>query len=66
MNEHDPNEEWKQQETVIAVEGDTTGEWEYFTYPNWDDAMAAVEDARDKGKAAVIYSGATLPVPPKF
>ncbi len=66
MNEHDPNEEWKQQETVIAVEGDDMVDWKYVTYPNWDEAMAAVEDARDKGKAAVIYSGAKHSVPPKF
>lgn len=63
MNKHDPNEEWKQQETVIAVEGNQPGKWNYITYPNWVEAIAAVEAARGQGKAAVIYSGATPPTP---
>jgi hypothetical protein len=59
MNEREPTEEWKQEETVIAVEGDQPGEWVYNTYPDWDEAIAAVEAARRQGKAAVIYSGAS-------
>ncbi len=57
---------WKQQETVIAVQGDKPGEWEYSTYPNWDEAMVAVEEARRQGKAAVIYDGASPPLPPEL
>lgn len=60
-----PSEEWKQQETVIAVEGDSPGDWIYSTYPNWDEAIAAVEAARCQGKAAVIYTGASPPVSPE-
>ncbi|OWY67113.1 hypothetical protein B7486_33195 [cyanobacterium TDX16] len=64
MNVNDPSEDWKQQETVIAVEGDSPGDWTYSTYPNWDEAMAAVEAAR-QAKAAVIYAGASPPTPPE-
>ncbi|MEQ9358515.1 MAG: hypothetical protein RIG63_19385 [Coleofasciculus chthonoplastes F3-SA18-01] len=59
MNDSDRSNEWKQQKTVIAIEGDNPGEWNYSTYPNWDEAMEAVKVARRQGKAAVIYSGAS-------
>lgn len=65
MNTNTPSEDWKQQETAIAVEGDSPGDWIYSTYPNWDEAMAAVEAARRQGKAAVIYAGASPPTPPE-
>lgn len=66
MNDSDRSDDWKQQETVIAIEGENLGEWNYSTYPNWDEAMEAVNVARRQGKAAVIYSGATPPVPPEL
>lgn len=64
MNANDPSEDWKRQETVIAVEGDNPGDWRYSTYPNWNEAIAQVEAARCQGKAAVIYTGGSPPVPP--
>lgn len=66
MNTNYTGEDWKQQDTVIAIEGDIPGDWLYSTYPNWDEAIAAVEAARSQGKAAVIYSGASPPVPPEL
>jgi hypothetical protein len=66
MNDSDRSDDWKQQETIIAIEGNNPGEWHYTTYPNWDEAMEAVKVARRQGKAAVIYSGATPPVPPEL
>ncbi len=42
FNYSDRSDDWKQQETVIAIEGDNPGEWNYSTYPNWDEAMEAV------------------------
>lgn len=65
MNANDPSEDWKRQETVIALEGDIPSDWIYSTYPNWDEAIAAVEAARRRGKAAVVYTGASPPVPPE-
>ncbi|MGL4622541.1 hypothetical protein [Chroococcidiopsis sp.] len=47
------------------MEGDSPGDWTYSTYPNWDEAMAAVEAARRQAKAAVIYAGASPPTPPE-
>jgi hypothetical protein len=58
------DESWKQQEATIAVEGDNPGEWEYFTYPNWNEAMVAIQEAHLQGKAAVVYDGASPPLPP--
>ena len=66
MNDTDRSDDWKQQETIIAIEGNSPEEWNYITYPNWDEAMEAVEVARRQGKAAVIYSGASPPTPPEF
>lgn len=66
MNDSDRSDDWKQQETVIATEGENPGKWNYSTYPNWIEAMEAVKVARRQRKAAVIYSGATPPVPPEL
>ena len=66
MNANDLSEDWKRQETVIAVEGDSPGDWTHSTYPNWDEAIAAVEAARRRSKGAVIYTGASPLVPPEY
>lgn len=58
--------DWKQQATVIAILDDNIGQWEFFTFPNWEKARLAVNAARSQGKAAVFYDGATPPVPPEF
>ena len=58
--------DWKQQETVIAVAGDKQGEWKYSTYRNWDEAVLAIRAVRKQGKAAVVFDGASPPVPPEF
>ncbi len=60
------DDSWKQEETVIAVKGDKQGEWEYFTYPNWDEARLAINTARAEGKVAFVYSGASPRVPPEI
>lgn len=65
MNDNDRSDDWKQQETVIALEGDNPRDWQYISYPNWTEAMDAVKVARRQGKAAVIYCGASTPVPPE-
>ncbi|HEY9710931.1 MAG TPA: hypothetical protein V6D48_22175, partial [Oculatellaceae cyanobacterium] len=57
---------WKQQQSVIAIAGDKPGEWQFFTFPTWEDARIAVNAARSQGKAAVFYSGACPPLPPEF
>ncbi|MBD1880261.1 MULTISPECIES: hypothetical protein [unclassified Coleofasciculus] len=59
-------QDWKLQETVIAIATDKPGEWIYSTYPNWNEARKAVNSARSQGKAAVIYDGACPPTPPDF
>ena len=66
MNDSDRSDDWKQQETIIATEGENPGEWNYSAYPNWIEAMEALKIARRQGKAAVTYSGATPPVPPEL
>ncbi len=58
--------DWKQQQTVIAIESDKPDEWLFLTFLNWDEARLAVNKARSQGKAAVIYDGACPPVPPDF
>lgn len=58
--------DWKQQATAIAILDDNTGKWEFFTFPSWDEARLAVNAARNQGKAAVVYDGATPPVPPEL
>lgn len=60
------NNGWKQQETIIAIANNTCGEWEFFTFPNWDEASLAVNAARKEGKIAVVYDGASPPVPPEL
>ncbi len=55
MYSHNPCEDWKQQDTVIAVEGENPDDWIYSTYPNWDEGIAAVDAVLRQGKAAVIY-----------
>lgn len=58
--------DWTQQETTIAITNDDTGEWEFLSFPSWEDAIQAVNAARSQGKAAVIYDGGTLPLPPEL
>lgn len=57
---------WKQQQSTIAIAGDKPGEWQFLTFPTWEDARIAVNRARSQGKAAVFYSGACPPLPPEF
>ncbi len=66
MKDSDHSDDWKHHETVIVIEGKNPGEWNYSTYPNWDEAMEVIKVARWQGKAAVIYSGATPLVPPEL
>ncbi|WP_017319312.1 hypothetical protein [Mastigocladopsis repens] len=61
-----PDDDWRQQETTIAIANDETGEWQFFTFPTWEEARVAVNVARSEGKAAVFYDGATLPEPPEL
>lgn len=60
------DDKWKQQETVVAVQGYELGEWEYIVYSSWDEAIAAVKAAHLEGKAAVIYDGSTPSIPPEL
>ena len=55
--------EWKKGETRIAIANEK-GEWEYFTFLTWEEAREAVNVAREQGKRAVFYDGATLPEAP--
>ena len=57
-----PDDDWKQQETTIAIADEDTGEWQFLTFPTWEEARLAVNPARSEGKAAVFFGGATLPV----
>lgn len=66
MNDSDHSDDWKQNETVIATEGENPGEWNYTTYTKWDEAMEAVKVAHKQGKAGVLFSGATPPFPPEL
>lgn len=58
--------DWTQKETTIAIANDDTGEWEFLSFPSWEEARQAVNAARSEGKAAVFYDGATLPEPPEL
>ncbi|MEA5550792.1 hypothetical protein VB713_07355 [Anabaena cylindrica UHCC 0172] len=58
--------DWRQQETTIAVANDNTGEWEFLSFPSWEEARQAVNATRSEDKAAVFYDGATLPFPPEL
>lgn len=59
-----PENNWTQQETTIAIANDETGEWEFLTFPSWEEARQAVNSARTEGKAGVFYDGAILAEPP--
>lgn len=56
---------WKEGETIVAIVN-AEGKWQYSSFSNWADARAAVNKAREEGKAAVFYDGATLPEPPEL
>lgn len=58
--------EWKNQETRIAIFDSEKGEWQYSIFDNWNEAREVVNAARNEGKAAVFYDGATLPNPPEI
>lgn len=58
------NSNWKEGETTVAI-AEVEGKWQYLRFSNWADARAAVNKAREEGKAAVFYDGATLPEPPE-
>ncbi|MBD2771666.1 hypothetical protein [Iningainema tapete] len=60
-----PGNNCKQKETTIAITYEKTGEWQFFTFPTWEEARLAVNAARREGKAAVFYDGATLAEPPE-
>ncbi|WP_257122021.1 MULTISPECIES: hypothetical protein [Aphanizomenonaceae] len=34
--------DWRQEETAIAVANDNTGEWEFLLLPSWEEARQAV------------------------
>ena len=55
---------WKKQETRIAIFDLKVNEWQYLTFDTWEEAREAVNAAREQGKPAVFYDGATLPEPP--
>jgi hypothetical protein len=38
--------DWRQEETAIAVANDNTGEWEFLLFPSWKEARQAVNAAR--------------------
>ncbi len=57
-----PDDNWKQQETTIAIADENNREWHFLTFPTWEEARQAVNVAIREGKAAVFYDGATLPV----
>ena len=58
--------DWKNQEARIAIYDDEAKSWQYATFDSWEEAREAVNAAREKGKAAVFFDGATLPNPPEF
>ena len=48
-----------QEESVIAIADSKNeafrGNWQFLTFPNRDEALIAVNDARRQGKIAVFY-----------
>ncbi len=58
--------DWEQQQSVIAIAGDKLGQWQFLTFPSWDEARVEVNAGRSPGKAAVFYKGACPPLPPEF
>jgi len=64
MSKAASNHNWKGQETKIAIAERGSDEWQYLIYSTWHEARDAVNEAREQGKQAVFYDGATLPEPP--
>jgi hypothetical protein len=60
----DPTPDWQQQQTTIAIADPLSGDWQYLTFPTWNEARDAINTARQQGKQAVFYDGATLPESP--
>lgn len=56
--------DWKDQPTKIAIADPDSGDWQYLTFPTWNEAREAINTARQQGKQAVFYDGSTLPEPP--
>ncbi len=49
-----PDDNWKQQETTIAIAKKDTEEWQFLTFPSWEEARLAVNAARSDDKGAVF------------
>lgn len=56
--------DWREQQTKIAIADSESGDWQYLTFPTWNEAREAINTARQQGKQAVFYDGSTLPEPP--
>jgi len=59
------NSDWKQEQTKIAVLN-SDEQWQILSFETWDEARDAVNKAREEGKSAVFYDGATLPEVPNL
>lgn len=59
-----------QEESIIAVADSRDealqGNWQFITYPNREEALKVLEDARKHGKIAVFYENGFDEFPPEI
>jgi len=44
--------DWREQQTKIAIADPESGDWQYLTFPTWNEARGAINEAREQGKQA--------------
>ncbi len=59
-----------QEQSVIAIadsrEKALQGKWQFITYPNREETVKALDDARKQGKIAIFYENGFDELPPEF